>query len=125
MVFLSVLSTLGVGGIVATHSVYLSKMTSQGVTDLVAVAVNLVAFAWIPGHWQLFLWGSAAIEIIVLLPLLYVSLPGSPRWLEAHGRHAEAERIMMAYERRCQAARHAPLPPPKPVPDRVVGAQGG
>jgi len=66
MVVLSVLSTLGVGGIVATHSVYLSEMTSpevrnrvlltsQGVTALVAVGVNLLAFAWIPSNWQLFL----------------------------------------------------------------------
>ena len=60
MVVLSVLSTLGVGGIVATHSVYLSEMTSpevrnkvllasQGVTALVAVSVNLLAFWLIPG----------------------------------------------------------------------------
>ena len=60
MVVLSVLSTLGVGGIVATHSVYLSEMTSpdvrnrvllasQGVTALVAVGVNLLAFWLIPG----------------------------------------------------------------------------
>src|SRR6202167_5337429 len=59
MVFLSVLSTLGVGGIVATHSVYLSEMTSsairnkvllasQGITALVAAAVNLLSFAPIP-----------------------------------------------------------------------------
>ncbi len=51
MVVLSVLSTLGVGGIVATHSVYLSEMTSpevrnkvllmsQGMTALVAVGVQ-------------------------------------------------------------------------------------
>ena len=70
MVVLSVLSTLGVGGIVATHSVYLSEMTSplvrnrvllasQGVTALVAVGVNLLAFWLIPAHWQAFLWVSA------------------------------------------------------------------
>lgn len=68
MVVLSILSTLGVGGIVATHSVYLSEMTSpgvrnrvlltsQGVTALVAVGVNLLAFAWIPSNWQLFFVG--------------------------------------------------------------------
>ena len=79
MVVLSVLSTLGVGGIVATHSVYLSEMTSpqvrnrvllasQGVTALVAVGVNLLAFWLIPGQWQAFLWISAIIEIVVLLP---------------------------------------------------------
>ncbi|WP_428483758.1 MFS transporter [Rhodopila sp.] len=121
MVVLSILSTLGVGGIVATHSVYLSEMTSpevrnrvlltsQGVTALVAVGVNLLAFAWIPSHWQIFLWVSAAIEILVLLPLLWWKLPESPRWLEAHGRHDEAERIMTAYEQRCQGFSNAPLP---------------
>src|SRR5580698_8259529 len=96
LVVLSVLSTLGVGGIVATHSVYLSEMTSplvrnkvllasQGMTALVAVAVNLLAFWLIPAQWQAFLWVSAAVEIIILLPLLYWYLPESPRWLEAHG----------------------------------------
>ncbi len=136
MVVLSVLSTLGVGGIVATHSVYLSEMTSpdvrnrvllmsQGVTALVAVGVNLLAYAWIPSNWQLFLWVSAAIEIVVLLPLLYWKLPESPRWLEAHGRHEEAERVMTLYERRCAAVSRAPLPAPKSVPDQVVSAEGG
>ena len=136
MVVLSVLSTLGVGGIVATHSTYLSEMTSpqvrnrvlltsQGVTALVAVAVNLLAFAWIPSNWQLFLWVSAAIEIVVLLPLLYLYLPESPRWLEAHGRHDEAERVMAQLEQRCQAATGQPLPAPNPVPDQTVSAAGG
>jgi MFS family permease len=136
MVVLSVLSTLGVGGIVATHSVYLSEMTSpdvrnrvllmsQGVTALVAVGVNLLAFAWIPSHWQMFLWVSAAIEVVILLPLLYWKLPESPRWLEAHGRHEEAEQVMALYERRCQAETREPLPAPKPVLDQVVSAQGG
>ena len=113
MVFLSVLSTLGVGGIVATHSVYLSEMispqlrnrallASQGVTALVAVSVNLLAFWLIPSQWQAFLWVSAGVEIIVLLPLLYWKLPESPRWLEARGRHAEAELVMGEYERVCR-----------------------
>lgn len=136
MVVLSILSTLGVGGIVATHSVYLSEMTSpqvrnrvlltsQGVTALVAVGVNLLAFAWIPSNWQLFLWVSAAIEIVILLPLLYWKLPESPRWLEAHGRHEEAEKVMALYEQRCQAASPEPLPAPKPVLDRIISAAGG
>jgi putative MFS transporter len=134
MVVLSVLSTLGVGGIVATHSVYLSEMTSpqvrnkvllasQGVTALVAVGVNLLAFWLIPGQWQLFLWVSAAIEVVVLLPLLWWKLPESPRWLEAKGRHAEAERIMAEYETRCQAVSRAPLPPVDASRNPVVSAQ--
>jgi MFS family permease len=135
MVVLSVLSTLGVGGIVATHSVYLSEVTSpdvrnrfllasQGVTALVAVAVNMLAFALIPRQWQLFLWVSAVIEIVVLLPLLYWKLPESPRWLEAHGRHQDAERVMALLERRCEAAYGQPLPAPRSTLDQVVTAKG-
>jgi MFS family permease len=135
MVVMSVLSTLGVGGIVATHAVYLSEMTSpevrnkvlltaQGVTALVAVVVNLLAFAWIPGRWQLFLWVSAAIEIVVLLPLLWWRLLESPRWLEAHGRSLEAERVMAEYERRCQNSYGKALPLPDPADDRKVVMAG-
>ncbi len=135
MVVLSVLSTLGVGGIVATHAVYLSEMTSpgvrnnvllasQGVTALVAVGVNLLAFAWIPGHWQLFLWVSAVIEVLILLPLLWWRLPESPRWLEAHGRPLDAERVMAEYERRCQRVSEVPLPPPDPTDERRVVMAG-
>ena len=123
MVALSVLSTLGVGGIVATHSVYMSEMVSpavrnrallatQGITALVAVGVNLLAFWLIPAHWKIFLWISAVIEIVVLLPWLYYRLPESPRWLEAKGRAAEAERVMEIYEARVQQAFGGALPPP-------------
>jgi len=136
MVVLSVLSTLGVGGIVATHSVYLSEMTSpavrnrvllasQGVTALVAVGVNLLAFWLIPGRWQLFLWISAIVEIVVLLPWLYWKLPESPRWLEAHGRHAEAEHAMEEYERQVQRYNSAPLPEPRGADNPVIMAGKG
>ena len=134
MVVLSVLSTLGVGGIVATHSVYLSEMTSpqvrnrvllasQGVTAIVAVGVNLLAFWLIPSQWQAFL--SAIIEIVVLLPWLYWKLPESPRWPEAHGRHEEAERAMAEYERQVQQYNSAPLPEPSVGDNPVVMAGQG
>ncbi|HVZ07769.1 MFS transporter [Rhodopila sp.] len=134
MVALSVLSTLGVGGIVATHSVYLSEMTSpevrnrvlltsQGITALVAVGVNLLAFWLIPHQWRLFLWVSAIIEVFVLLPLLWWKLPESPRWLEAHGRHEEAEGIMADYERRCGRYLTEPLREPDYGRNPVVSAK--
>ncbi len=136
MVFLSVLSTLGVGGIVATHSVYLSEMTapairnrvlltSQGVTALVAVSVNLAASWLIPAHWQSFLWISAAVLIVVLLPLNLWLLPESPRWLEARGRGEEAERVVADIETRCREATGRPLPEPDQGLHPVVVAEKG
>ena len=136
MVVLSVASTLGVGGIVATHSVYLSEMTSplvrnkvlltsQGITALVAVGVNMLALWLIPGRWQAFLWVSAAVEIIILLPLLYLYLPESPRWLEAHGRAEDAERAMAEYEERCQRYLTEPLAEPVGADNPVVMASRG
>jgi MFS family permease len=100
-------------------------LASQGVTALVAVGINLLALWLVPSHWQSFLWISAAVEIIILLPLLYRYLPESPRWLEAHGRHAEAERAMADYERRCQVYFSAPLPEPKGADNPVVMATAG
>ncbi len=136
MVVLSVLSTLGVGGIVATHSVYLSEMTStkirnkvllasQGFTAVVAAGVFIVASFMIPSHWQAFLWISAIVEIVVLLPWLYFKLPESPRWLETHGRHEEAERAMEKYERAVQRRDPRPLAEPRSADNPVVMAGPG
>lgn len=135
LVFLSILSTLGVGGIVATQSVYLSEMTSpqirnkvllasQGITALVSASVNLLAFWLIPGRWQAYLWVSAAVEIIILLPLLLWLLPESPRWLETHGRHEEAERAVEDIEARCRRA-GGPLPEPDEGRHPVIVAEKG
>jgi MFS family permease len=136
LVVLSILSTLGVGGIVATQAVYLSEMTSsvirnkvllasQGITALVAGLVNLLAFWLIPGHWQAYLWVGAAIQLVILLPLLTWLLPESPRWLEAHGHHAEAERAIAAFEERCRRASGRPLPEPDQGLHPVVVAEKG
>jgi MFS family permease len=136
LVFLSVLSTLGVGGIVATHSVYLAEMTShairnrvllaaQGVTALVAVSVALLGFFLIPQQWQLYLWVSAAILIVVFLPLLYWLLPESPRWLEARGHHAAALRAIERLEERCSSVGRVSLPEPARGLHQVLLADKG
>jgi MFS family permease len=123
LVALSVLSTVGCGGIIATHAVYLSEvigphvrskvlLASQSSTAIVGVGISLLAFFWIPVHWQWFVLAGAALQVFVLLPLLYFLLPESPRWLEANGHSEDAERMMTDLENRVQRAYGAPLPEP-------------
>lgn len=124
LVILSILSTLGVGGIVATHAVYLSEMigptvrgkvllASQGCTALVGIFISLLAFWLIPVHWQSFVWIGAVFQFALLLPLLYFLLPESPRWLEANGHADKAEVTMTAFEAKVRAAHGADLPEPE------------
>jgi len=118
----SVLSTLGVGGIVVTHAVYLSEMSSQPVrnktllasqasTALVGFAIVAVARFMFPTYWKEFIWLGVAIQVLVLLPYQYFRLPESPRWLDAHGRADEADEILRGLEKRCEAIA-GPLPAP-------------
>lgn len=54
----------------------------------------------------------------VVVWLIQRGLPESPRWLEVHGRLAEADKVVAGIERRVEAEHGAPLPPPEPgVPD--------
>ena len=87
-------------------------MTSQGTTALVGIGISLLGFAWVPVHWQWFVWAGAMFQILVILPLLWLLLPESPRWLEANGHADEADRVMTELERNVQRAYGAPLPEP-------------
>jgi putative MFS transporter len=120
LVLFSILSTIGCGGIIATHAVYLSEvigpnvrskvlLASQSSTALVGVAISLLAFWLIPDHWQWFVWIGSLIQILILLPLLYFLLPESPRWLEANGHHDAADRVVTELERRVRRAFNTPL----------------
>ena len=56
------------------------------------------------------------------LPVIYVwaiwrYLPESPRWLSRVGRYAEAEKILVAMERRAERSFGRPLPPPRIDPE--------
>jgi putative MFS transporter len=135
LVLFSILSTLGVGGIVATHAVYLSEisshavrnktmLTAQASTSLVGVMIAFAASRMIPELWREFVWLGVIIQAFVLFPLLWWRLPESPRWLESHGRHEEAHVVMSRLERRIEAI-SGPLPPPDTRPRTVIGASEG
>ncbi len=131
LLILSIFSTLGVGAIVATQSVYLSELIgpnarntlmlgAQSITALVGVVGGLLGYLLVPVHWQLYVYVWAALALVVLTPLLAWRLPESPRWLEAHGRSEEAERICRQLEIRCEKALGRSLPDPEPSRHPVV-----
>ncbi|HSU70354.1 MAG TPA: MFS transporter [Micrococcaceae bacterium] len=60
--------------------------------------------------WR-WMYGIGALLAVIAI-LLRFELPESPRWLIGQGRTEEADRIVVAMERR--AERHGPLPAPEP-----------
>jgi MFS family permease len=64
------------------------------------IMVGLLPYYLVPDHYQLFLYILAGLQLVFLLPLLAWRLPESPRWLEARGRHEDADRVMTQIEDR-------------------------
>jgi len=107
------LSSLGMGGVLSTNVVYMGEivpprergrvmLASQVLAVLVFGALgNVPGLLWVPGHYQWFIVLFAVVPIVVLVPLVLFAMPESPRWLEAHGHHAEAERVIAALEMEC------------------------
>jgi putative MFS transporter len=60
--------------------------------------------------WRWVIVISGVLGFAVLL--LRKGLPESPRWLAAHGRHAEAEQVLSAIEARVEEESGSPLPEP-------------
>ena len=75
-------------------------------------AASLLGYLVIPvfGWRAMFLLGGIGALIVWQMRK---SLPESPRWLEAVGRHEEAEKLLTAIE--AEASYGGPLPPPAPV----------
>lgn len=119
------LSSFGIGGIISTSVVYMGELVSPQqrgtimlASQIVAVVVfgllgNLPALFWVPVHYRWVIFLLSFLSFSVVVPMTLWTLPGSPRWLEAHGRQADAERVMERLEREClRRSRRQSLPEP-------------
>ncbi|WP_158924515.1 MFS transporter [Acidisphaera sp. S103] len=107
------LSSIGMGGVLSTNVVYMGEIVPPAergrvmlASQILAVLVfgllgNLPGILWVPNHYDWFIYLFTGVPLVVLVPLALWGMPESPRWLEAHGHHADAERIMVRLEADC------------------------
>lgn len=108
------LSSIGMGGVLAVNVVYMGEIVPPAgrgkvmlAAQVLAVVVfgllgNLPAVFWVPAHYDWFIYLFSIVSIVVLVPLALWGMPESPRWLEAHGHHEDAERVIGALEAECR-----------------------
>jgi putative MFS transporter len=104
------LSSIGMGGVLAVNVVYMGEiipprdrgrvmLTSQILAILIfGLLGNVPGIAWVPQHYDWFIYLYSVVSLVVLVPLALWAMPESPRWLEAHGRHEAAERVVTRLE---------------------------
>ncbi len=124
------IASLGVGLELVAIDCYLAELmpaslrgrafaVSASIQFLSAPLVAILAWRLIPGeHLGLAGWRWLAfVPALGALGVWWVrrGLPESPRWLEAHGRSAEAEAVTGALEARVEREIGRPLPPPMPT----------
>jgi len=85
---------------------------------LSAVIGSVPAFFWIPQHYQWVLFLDAALPLLIVVPLVLVFVPESPRWLAAKGRFDQADRTVKKWEDK--ASRNGQLPQPQAVEATVT-----
>lgn len=119
------LSSFGIGGIISTSVVYMGEIVAPRqrgrimlASQIVAVMVfgllgNLPALFWVPAHYQWVIYLYCLLAFVIVMPVTLWAMPESPRWLEAHGRHAQAEHVIEGLEKECmRRSRQTSLPEP-------------
>jgi MFS family permease len=119
------LSSLGIGGIISTSVVYMGEIVSPRhrgrimlASQILAIEIfgllgSLPALFWVPVHYQWLLYLYSGLPFVIVVPLTLWAMPESPRWLEAHGRHAQAEHVIEKLEGEClRRCRQTSLPEP-------------
>ena len=122
LMLLSLGQSVGIGFVLATNALYMHEIVppkwrgrlTQGAqsTTIIWGLLGLAAgYYWIPSHYKLYL---AVIGIAGILATgLMLTLPESPRWLEAKGRMADARRTLEHIEEAVRR-RVGTLPEPDP-----------
>jgi putative MFS transporter len=126
------LYAIGVGGALSVVNTYMHEIapvSRRGQlalrTQLIALVLSAVigsvpAFFWIPQHYQWVLFLDAALPLLIVIPLVLIFVPESPRWLASKGRFAQADSTVSKWEVR--ASRGGPLTDPRAV--EVTGTYG-
>jgi MFS family permease len=124
------LYAIGVGGALSVVNTYMHEIapiSRRGQlalrTQLIALVLSAVigsvpAFFWIPDHYQWVLFLDAALPLLIVIPLVVIFVPESPRWLAAKGRFDQANRTVKKWE--AKAARGGPLAEPRVVEATVT-----
>lgn len=130
LLVLRFVSGVGIGAELVIVDTYISDLVpphsrgrfiavSQTAGFLGAPVVALISYLLIPTHflldgwrWVMVIGGAGAL----LFWYFRSSLPESPRWLEARGRHAEADAIVSEFEREVERETARPLPAPEATP---------
>jgi MFS family permease len=107
------LSSFGIGGIISTTVVYMGELVSPQhrgrimlASQIIAVEIfgllgSLPALFWVPVHYRWMIYLLSFLSFFMVTPIVLWMMPESPRWLEAHGRHEQAERVVEQLEEEC------------------------